>query len=91
MFRLVESTEMSILYENQHLFAGVVVVSEHQNIYTRADEMFEQKRKRSVSRHRAKASYQTIQPGISTLVSLSDAVGPSLLSGTDLPPDTAVK
>ena len=80
----VESTEMSIsfwygTYRGTRTFTHVLT------------ECLNKREKRSTSGNRTRASYQTIQPGISIRVSLSDAVGPALLSDTYLLPGTAVR
>ena len=65
-------------------------ISESQNIYACADGIFEQERKTQY----LWTSRQSVVPedtGISTRASLSDMVGPSLISVTDLHPDTAVR
>ena len=88
-FMPIKSTEMSIPCKTQHLFL-YWYISESQNIYACADGMFEQERKPQC----LWASRQSVVPddtGISTRASLSDVVGPSLISDTDLHPDTAVR
>ena len=80
---------MSIPCKNQHLF-WYWYISERQKIYADADGMFEQERKTQY----LWTSRQSVVPddtGISIHASLSDVVGPSLISDTDLPPDTAVR
>ena len=84
----IQSTEMSIPRKNQHLFL-VWYASENQNIYACADGMFEQERKTQYL-WTSRQSVVTDDTGIATRASLSGVVGPSLISDTDLPPDTAV-
>ena len=65
--------------------AGVGYVSESQNIYACADGMFEQERKTQYLQTPAlERRTKRVIPGFRPVRSLLDAVGPSLLSATDL-------
>ena len=82
----IYSTEMSIPCKNQHrqfFFYGYV--TESQNIYACADGMFEQERKTQYLQTPAlERRTKRVIPGFRPVRSLLDAVGPSLLSATDL-------
>ena len=84
-FMPVESKEMSMMpCKDQHLFL-VCYVTESQNIYACAYGIFQQDRKTQylqtpVLERRTKR----VIPGSRPVRSLLDAVGPSLLSATDL-------
>ena len=78
----VESTGMSIPCKNQHPFLVSYVLSESQNVRTGEKNAVPPDMERRTKR---------VIPGFRPVRSLLDAVGPSPLSDTDLPPGTALR
>ena len=77
---------MSIAGKDQHVICfGRLGIGEPQNICACADGILNKREKRSISRHPAlERRTKRVIPGFRPVRSLLDAVGPSLLSATDL-------